>query len=619
MLASGKKYRLLAPGLLALLVALAYANTFQAAWHYDDRPNIIENPFVRITSLAPVSLLRAMLQDRDLRGRLSHAAMTSVYRSDGLLAPAGQRRAFSNLTFALNYYFSGEKLWAYHLVNLLLHFFSALAVFGLLRLTFRQANLAPDRIDLAALAAAAVWAVHPIQTQAVTYIVERQTVMASTFMLLTLTAYAAGRRSSGPRKKLLYALAGAAWVVALGSKEIALMTPLLVFLYELYFFQKFSFAFLRRHPIALALALLVLAGFLIIFARPSALSNLLQGYQSYPFTLSQRLLTEPRVLFQYLGLILLPWPSRLSLEHNPAVSTSFLSPWTTLPALLAWILLPALALRSARRRPLSSFALLWFLATLFLESSFIPLVLMFEHRLYLPSLAVVAPLVAGMIFRTTRLRPTLIGIGVLIPVLLFATLERNRVWRTDEGLWRDCVRKAPQSEVSFRNLGSAYDREGQGPRAILCFEHALRLDPRDATAFFNLGASLEKLGQTDQALAAYSQALELNPYLVPAYYNRGNLYFRQGRYEPAVADYSRALAENPNYAWAYSNRGTAYMNLGQFERAVTDYSRALELNPDEAGDYLNRGNAYHRLGREAQARADFEKARQLNPSLFSGP
>ena len=593
---SRKTNRLLAAtGLLALLVALAYANTFQAEWHYDDRPNIVENDYVRIPSLAPASLWRAMVQDR------------------------GQARFFSNLTFALNYYFNGEEVRGYHLVNLLFHFFSALAVFGLLRLTFRRANWAEDRRESAALVAAAVWAVHPIQTQAVTYLVQRQAVMASAFMLLTLLAYVAGRESSPPKKNLLYLLAGMSFVLALGSKEIALATPLLVLLYEIYFSQNFSFAFLRRHPIALALALLALAGFLFMFVWPGALAKLLQGYQAYPFTLSQRLLTEPRVLFQYLALILLPWPSRLSVEHDPAISTSLFSPWTTLPAILTWIVLLALGLRYARRSPLLSFALLWFLATLFLESSFIPLDLMFEHRLYLPSLAVIAPLIAGLVLYTPRRRATLFSLGLLVLVLLVSTLARNRVWQTDQGLWRDCVRKTPFQASSFNNLGGFYDRKGQLERAITYYHHAIRLNPQYAMAYFNLGASLQKMGQPDQALAAYSRSVALNPYLVLAYYNRGNLYFRQGRFDLAVSDYSRAVAANPNYAWAYSNRGTAYMNLGQYQRAVADYSQALVITPNDPGDYFNRGNAYHQLGQEDRAQADFEKARALNPSLFPGP
>lgn len=140
---------------LAVLVVLAYANSFHAAWHFDDTTNITENPYIQITSLSLPSLLKAMVQDRR------------------------QNRPFSNLTFALNYYFNDERVWGYHLFNVALHLLSTWAVFGLLRLTFRRTSLPEDRRDLAAFFAAAVWAVHPIHTQAVTYIVQRQTVMAS--------------------------------------------------------------------------------------------------------------------------------------------------------------------------------------------------------------------------------------------------------------------------------------------------------------------------------------------------------------------------------------------------------------------------------------------------------
>jgi tetratricopeptide (TPR) repeat protein len=649
---------------LGILVMGAYANSFSAAWQFDDKTNITGNLWIRNTSLNLTSLVQAMVQDHK------------------------QNRFFSNLTFALNYYFNRDRVGGYHLVNLLWHLAASGLVFCLLRVTFRRAGLPAKRRDLAALLAAAVWAVHPLQTQAVTYIVQRQTVMASALMLGTLLAYIAGREArSRSLKRAFYLAAGLSLLLALCSKEIAFVTPVLLLFYELYFFQNFSSAFLRRQRPAVVSALIFLSLLLTISLRPAVRSLIFSGYQQYPFTPGQRLLTELRVLWQYLGLILWPLPSRLSVEHDPLLSTSLFHPWTTLPAIAAWLCLLAAAIRYARRYPLLSFALLWYLANLFLESSFIPLDLMFEHRLYLPSLALITPLIAAPVFFLHQRRAAGVCLGAIIVMFILGTLSRNHVWQTESSLWKDCIRKAPLKPRSYLGLGTVYWQEGEKDRAIATYHQALKLDPANAEAYFNLGccylqddsygpalADFSKaialrpdylqalnnrgnlyrlMGETDRALLDYGWALASNPYFLQAYlgrantylargqedlaladyskvleldsthaeahFNRGNIYLNQGQLPRAIADYDQALASNPNYSKAYYNRGNAYSRQGQSDQAIADYSMALKLKPNYAKAYFNRGNAYLEKGERDRAEADLAKARVLDPELFNRP
>jgi protein O-mannosyl-transferase len=437
--------------LLVLLTAAAYSNSFQAAWHFDDHANILQNVYVHLASLRPSALGRAMVQN----GR--------------------QNRPFSNLTFALNYYFNTERPWGYHLVNLALHLLAAAAGFQALRRTFRRAGLPEDRSDLAAFAALALWAVHPLHTQAVTYVVQRQAVMASALMLVSLALYIAARENPIRRQRLLlYALVLASSLLAVGSKEIALATPIIILLYELYFFQKLSFDFLRRHAVALAAGIVALAILLTLYFRPEMIRYLINEAEGYPFTLTERLLTQPRILCQYLGLILWPLPSRLSLEHDPELSTSLFHPWTTFPALLGWLLLVVAAVRSARRHPWLSFAALWFVLNLVLESSVLPLDLMMEHRLYLPSLALLVPLASAPIFFLPR-RTAVALVMTIACFFLLGTLARNRVWQTDLGLWKDCVRKAPDQPRPWLNLGTVYNNLGDKKRALADINHGIIL------------------------------------------------------------------------------------------------------------------------------------------------
>ena len=590
----------LAPGfgallLLASLAVAAYSDSFTAGWHFDDRPNIIENPYFRTGSLTPAFLLRAMVQDFN------------------------QNRPFSNLTLALNYYFGQENVRGYHLVNLIFHLLAAWAAYACLLLTFRRAGLPEDRGRLSALLAAAVWVVHPLHTQAVTYIVQRQAVMASALMLASLAAYIAAREAATRRRRFGFGLlALLAFLAAAGCKEIAWVTPVLIALYELFFFQDFSLLPLRRRPFALGAALLALAGLLGLVLRPQVWTSLLQGYQSYPFTPSQRLLTEPRVLWQYLGLILWPLPSRLSLVHDPVVSTSLLYPWTTGPAILLWLLFLFGALCAARRpawRGLS-FALVWFLGNLLLESSFLPLDLMVEHRLYLASLGVIAPLVAGAVCLIPKPRRAVLALGLIVAALALASRSRNQVWQTDVSLWRDAVRKAPLSATSHFNLANVCFRGGLTSEARREYERTLALDPQQFMAVEALGIFAHREKRYEQALAIFTSAITLQPRYSLLYLNRASVYSDLGQYDLAIADYNQALLLDPAFPQAYLDRAAAYSRKGDLTAAIADCDRALQLQPNLARAFFLRGQYYDRQSRADLAEADFARARALDPGLF---
>jgi protein O-mannosyl-transferase len=590
----GNRLRLLAGlALLAGLVVLAYSNSFSAGWHFDDTLNITENPYFQHVSLTPASLFHAMVQNRK------------------------QNRPFSNLTLALNYYFNRTDIRGYHLVNLALHLLAGLTAFLVLRRTFRLAGLPEARRDFAALLVAAAWAVHPIQTQAVTYVVQRHAVMASALMLCTLAAYLHGRETREPRQKYLwYGLAIMAWIGAAGSKEIALVTPGLVLLYEFYFFQKFSVGFVRRHRNVVAAGLILLVSALVFILSSPLWSKLMAGYRDYPFTLGQRLLTEPRALFQYLGLILWPRLARFSLEHDPAISTSLFHPWTTLPAILAWLALLAAAIRYARKYPLPSFALFWYLGNLFLESSFLPLDLMFEHRLYLPSLAVIALLLAPPVLYLPRLRGAGVALALIMGMLVLGTVSRNRVWRTEYSLWRDCVRKAPLKARPWLGLGKGYWLNGNNDRALTAYSKAIEKKPDYAEAYYSRACIYYQRGQLEPARNEYSKSLELNPAQPQALNSRGAIYKTQGRFELAFQDFNQALELDPNLADAYINRGNAYELTGRFDQALGDYSRGLDLKPGAAEGYGGRGQVYLKQGRPDRAIADFDRALALNPKYL---
>jgi len=414
-------------------------------------------------------------------------------------------------------------------------------------------------------------------------------------LLGAFAAYLSAREAAARARKLwLYVLAGLSFFLAVGSKEIALVPPILILIYELYFFQNFSFAFLRRHPLALGLGLIFLASTLLVYLRAEMWQNIAQGYQKYPFTMGQRLLTEPRVLLDYLGLILMPLPSRLTLEHDLALSTSLFHPWTTGPAILLWVLLLAGALRYARRRPLLSFAALWYLGNLFLESSFLPLDLMFEHRLYLPSLAVIAPLAAGMVLYLPRRRGAATALGLTTLLLLTATLRRNQAWQSELDLGRDAVRKAPAQARAHNNLARAYMQAKKFDQARKEYDKTLSLNPQVPLAYHDRGLIAQEEGRQDQAIQFYQSALQVKRDHVPSLNNLGVLYAQTGRLSEAEKLFQQALQADPADPKTHNNLGNIRLSQGRYAEALAEYEQALSLDPNFEDARRNRSLALQR-------------------------
>lgn len=424
---------------------LIYANTFQVPFYFDDFQNIRDNKAIHITDLS--------------LDQLSSAVVNASTRN----------RPLANISFALNYYFHQQQLPGYHLVNIGIHLLAALFLYLLLVTTFSlpAANVTGNP-RLIALLAALLWLTHPIQTQSVTYIVQRMTSLAGMLYLLSLFSYARGRvQQNGNRHSLCWFFTAAvAGILALSAKENAVTLPFFIFLYELYFFRDLDRQWLKKTLplIAAIMTIMLVAGYLFTNGQP--LQMILDSFRYRDFSLPQRLLTESRVIFFYLSLLLFPHPSRLNLDHDFTLSRSLLQPLTTLPAIAGLLALLVTAVLLARKERLLSFAIFWFLGNLFLESSFIGLELVFEHRLYLPS-AFLLPLLPVLAFRFARLRPLLLTLTVIaIALASFWTYQRNNTWRDQITFHRDMVAKDPSNPRPHYNLALELGRLGRFAEAI---------------------------------------------------------------------------------------------------------------------------------------------------------
>ncbi len=581
---------------LALLVGLAvlsYSNTFSASFHFDDEPNILE-----------------------------YAAVKDLSR---FWDTAGTRY-MGFLSFALNYRFGRFDVFGYHLVNLAIHATNGLLVYGLITLLVRAPLAAVHRplgaINGAwpwsarvALMTAALFVVHPVQTQAVTYIVQRYTSLVTLFYLLAVVCYLRWRlaETRGTARHLWYVAALVSTVLAMKTKEISFTLPFMLVLIEAALFRPNGWrAWMPLLPFLATLPIIPLS-----LNKGMGQAGLGFAKETLEIDRLSYLLTQFRVIVTYVRLMILPVGQNLDYDYpiahsfwDPPVGASFLF-LLGLGAAGVYLLV-----RSPRFR-LAGFGIVWFFVTLSIESSIVPIHdVIFEHRVYLAS---VGFLLAGSIVFIDLLGRRLIAAGLVAVViagtLAAATYRRNLVWENELTLWTDVVAKSPNKPRAHNNLATAYAKLGRLNDAVAEYLIALQLDPNRSETHNDLGVAYAKQGRLDDAIREYAVALRLRPSDPSIRYNFGNAYLRQGRIEEAIREYHIALERDPEFPDIHNNLGNAYVQQGRFDDAINEYRIALKLDPENPDIHTNLGVVYARQGRLDEAIQKYLIALRFNQSL----
>jgi tetratricopeptide (TPR) repeat protein len=549
------------PAIIALGFAL-YANTFEAPFLFDDRAFITENPKIKIESLGQIGKITALLEED---------------------------RPIMHLSLALNYYIHRFRLPGYHILNICLHIACGVLVYLFLLQLLMNTRYREKRTSIATMAAL-LFTAHPIQTQAVTYVIQRGTSLATFFYLLSILLFIHGRE----RKRVTYYVFSlVAGILALASKQIAVTLPLIILLYDFYFIRDGDISEARTMlPFYLLLLLLpfVLA---IAYTKFDLLGWLKVQYQKRPFSPYQRVLTEFRVVCHYLTLLIFPHLGRLNIDHHIPLSLSPWNPPATFFAGSVLLVLVKIGWDLARKRPVVSFFIFWFLVNLILESSILGLELIFEHRLYLPSIAFFS--LAGLLVfgPVSQMKHKIWPVVVIVLALYgWGTILRNRVWGTELTLWQDAAEKSPNKPRVLYNLGHALADQGRYEEALSAYQAAVRYKPDIAAYYNNLGSVYGKLGRHQEAFASYRQGLRLNPNSPRLYNNLGNAYKNLEQYEEAIAAYNKALTLQPDYYQALSNLGVVYYQQEKFDAAIDLYEQVLLEQPQFSKAYLNLALAY---------------------------
>lgn len=599
--------------IIVFLCLAAYSGTFQAPFVFDDLDSIVDNEVIT-----------------NIGNFLQGSAAYAIY----------PRRYVGYLTFALNHAMGGLDVTVYHIVNLVIHAINAALVYCLVLLTFKTPKMKPAPLSISpeslSFFCAAIFAVHPVQTQAVTYIVQRLTSLCTLFYLSSLCLYIKARltaESNNDKRGLtlsLYVLAFTAALLAMKTKEIAFTLPLALLIYDLIFISKtVRKSFVFAGPILLTL--LVIPMSMLNIAKPlgevisdvSTVTRVQTAVSRFDY-----LMTQFRVLVTYLRLLFFPINQNMDYDY-PIYHSLFSSPVLLSFSFLITIFILALAMLWHARRHhnailrIAGYGILWFFVALSVESSIIPIAdVIFEHRMYLPSIGMIIAVVAGLsgILAACipyRFRKWAGGVGLLaIVILTIGTYNRNTVWASEISLWSDTVWKSPAKARPYDLLGAALAAAGRNEEAIPVLMRALELQPRYAEAYNNLGIALSRQGRQAKAAAAFREAISIKPDLALAYHNLGRIYLlHDGDYRRAIEMMEKTIALKPNYVGAYINMAAAYNEMAEFDKAA----RVLENIMTRAGDrpetHYNLGMAYWGAGDRTGAMRELTTLRGIDENL----
>jgi len=591
--------------LLIGLGILVYLPALDASFHLDDSPSIRDNQAIR--SLSP-----------------------------GMIFKFWPTRFITYYSLALNFSFSGLSPGSYHLTNIVIHIINALLVYWLLLIIMPAREHSQSRAEVRGsirgfipLAGALLFLLHPLQTQAVTYVVQRATSLGTCFYLLSVVLYCRGRKlATGTIWRFLsFQGALAASAAAMLTKEFTFSLPFILLLIEILNRPPGRFPWKRLAPFFIALLIIPT---LVGLNRGNPYYN-----DSRDISRIRYFSTQERVFLTYLRLVILPFDQRVEYDH----------PWQATPlavpaaaGAVVWIAWVVTACRVRRFSFPGALGLLWFALTLLPESSFKPITdTAVEHRLYLPMAGISIALGTWLSkWQPGKFRRLMLCLCLVL--LGFLTYRRNQVWKNPITLWEDNVVKAEGKARVHGNLGKAYLDAGRYGRASEEFERMIELDPTFAGAYNNLAVIYIDHKRDDAKARHYIlKSLELVPDYPSGYLNLGVIEMNNFRWLPAIRNFEKTLELDPSNQTAHYNIAASYFNLGNrlrkdagsfddnqdkeerkrteavgaFEMAVEYTLEGMRIWPADPRFYQLMGLIMRVQNREKEAKDYFQKARLL--------
>jgi tetratricopeptide (TPR) repeat protein len=568
--------------LIFLITVITYSNSLGGEFVYDDEYFIAKNVMLRNIANVPYFFVD--------RSTVAFSGLSEdVYRP------------LTTVTFALNYFFGKVDSFGYHLINVLLHASNAILLFIFLSMLF-------DNM-LFALFASLFFACHPVQTEVVSWISGRSSVLFLFFYLASLIFYA---KSYGSAKRAYFICSVIFCALALFSKEMAVTLPVMLIVYDIHFSGKVTV----KRRLYRYIPYFALAAFYVL-ARSNILNRMSQcewwgGSPYYTF------LTMMRVFADYIKLLI--FPAKLCAFYAINISTSIAETPVIASLILLMVIMGSIPFMFRRSR-LASFGICLFFVTLIPVSNIVPLkALMAERFLYLPSIGFCVALAVLLektgAFRLKGILDNARIIAAILAVTIIAayasrTIARNEDWGDEMAITRSIIEVSPMNPWAYNALAAVYLSKGKNSEAVKPLIKSIALAVDYAAPKSALGFTYRELGRFDESVKMLKEALAITPDALETINSLGLTYARMRKYEDAAREFEKCIKLDPIYLDARLNLGATYERLWRYDKAAEEYSKIVDMvnNPkDIAIAYIRIGDVYRRTKDEAKAKEYYNKA-----------
>ncbi|PIP40866.1 MAG: hypothetical protein COX19_04795 [Desulfobacterales bacterium CG23_combo_of_CG06-09_8_20_14_all_51_8] len=577
--------------MIVALVFIIYSNTFHSPWILDDFHNIVDNPKIQINSLSI----------KNIKG--------SFYSS--LSKPEKLYRPLSCFSFAMNALVGGKDVIGYHFVNISLHAATSLMLMWLLILVFRTPALEkiPDREKhFIVLLSTVLWAVNPIQIQSVTYIVQRMASLCAFFSLMSLGFFIEARLAKFTKQKIIYYICCTVGIAcSFFSKENGIITIPLILVLEYFLFGKADYQILTRKEFIAGFLIFIVLALCFLFYTVS-LPKLQALYEKRPFTLYERLLTQPKILLYYLSLIFYPLPQRFSLEHEILISSGIFSPPQTFLYIALMVSFFTACVVSPKIPLLIRFGAVFYFVAHSIESSILPLEMVFEHRNYLPSVFLFPPVAVALYHVSDHLKsrqPIGMMIRFFIIAIIFltsiATYTRNFDWGSGEKIWFDAMNKAPGHARPKQSMGFVIGMKNP-EMALRYYSKALTGYMHDAkeekaSTLANMGLIFFHQHNYESARHFFQLALETDENYMVAFDFLIQTYMKEAAWDKAI----QMIDKNPNTSALESLKAACLLHIGDYNQALDLFREIYRENSENQKGLLNIAEALSMAGYQKRA------------------
>lgn len=512
------------------------------------------------------------------------------------------------LTFALNYHLDKYNPVGYHIVNFVIHILNAFLVFLFVRFLQNTPLFSKTKLNsqkLLPFLVAILFTVHPIQTQAVNFISQRSALFAAFFYLSTLILYL-------KRRILPYLLSLVTLVLALISKENSYTLALSVVFCDFLFFPKKRLT--ERTFRILPYFLITFFVFALIYLRgqinPVAKISSLNMLHDVKISRGDYMLTQINVMRTYLRLMIMP--VNQNIDYDFPVSRNFPDKQLFLSALII-IGVIFTAVKAYKKNPLLTFGVFLFFIAMLIESSIIPIKdVIFEHRLYLPTVGFFLA-ISSIIVTYKNKKYKYFFITIIILLLSFLTFKRNIVWQSEYNLWKDASLKSPKKSRVHYNLGVASYGLNKFEEAKNEFKKTINLDAEYSDAYKNLGAIYEYENKDNLTLELFRERLKDNPQDSKIGASLASFYTKKGKYHDAESVYLAVLKYDPDNPLVYNDLGIVFFIQNKKDEAIFNFKKAVQLNPKYENAIYNLANTYYHFGDDEKARVYYSRLLKINP------